>query len=86
MQRVELIDLPANPHAKADDLLALDEALTKLEQDDHSAAEVAKLRLFAGLTVEQAAASLGVSRATAFRHWAYARAFLHLQLPEASDE
>ncbi|MEX2307084.1 MAG: ECF-type sigma factor [Pirellulales bacterium] len=68
------------------DLLALDEALTKLERDDPQAAEVAKLRLFAGLTIDQAAASLGIHRATGFRHWAYARAFLQLELPEAADE
>jgi RNA polymerase sigma factor (TIGR02999 family) len=68
------------------DLLALDEALTKLQQDDPQAAEVAKLRLFAGLTVDQAAATLGIHRATGFRHWAYARAFLQLELPEAADE
>jgi RNA polymerase sigma factor (TIGR02999 family) len=68
------------------DLLALDEALTKLEREDPQAAEVAKLRLFGGLTVDQAAASLGIHRATGFRHWAYARAFLQLELPEPAAE
>jgi ECF sigma factor len=86
MQRVELNDLPTIPHPNADDLLALDEALTILQQGDEQAAEVAKLRMFGGLTVDQAAASLGISRATAFRHWAYVRAYLHLKLPEAASK
>ena len=86
MQRVELCDLAAKRCPDSDELLALDEALTKLERDDRHAAEVAKLRLFGGLTVDQAAASLGISRATGFRHWAYARAFLQLQLPEVGEK
>jgi hypothetical protein len=47
---------------------------------------VAKLRLFSGLTIDEAAFHLGVHRATAFRHWAYARAFLQLQLREPKPE
>ncbi len=59
-----------------DTLLAIDEALGKLEADDPDSAAIARLRLFAGLTVDEAAEALGVSRATAFRDWAYARALL----------
>jgi len=59
-----------------DTLLAVDEALAKLAAEDESSATIARLRLFAGLTVEEAADALGLSRATAFRDWAYARAFL----------
>ena len=59
-----------------DTLLAIDEALTGLEQEDPASAGVARLRLFAGLSVDEAADALGVSRATAFRDWAYARAVL----------
>ena len=59
-----------------DTLLAIDEALTALALDDPAAADIARLRLFAGQSVEEAAEALGVSRATAFRDWAYARAFL----------
>jgi RNA polymerase sigma factor (TIGR02999 family) len=59
-----------------DTLLAVDEALERLAQEDSGSAAVARLRLFAGLSVEEAAAALGVSRATAFRDWAYARAVL----------
>jgi len=59
-----------------DTLLAVDEALAKLEAEDSESAAIARLRLFAGLSVEEAADALGVSRATAFRDWAYARAVL----------
>jgi RNA polymerase sigma factor (TIGR02999 family) len=59
-----------------DTVLAVDEALAKLDVEDRASADVARLRLFAGLSVEQAADALGVSRATAFRDWAYARAWL----------
>jgi RNA polymerase sigma factor (TIGR02999 family) len=59
-----------------DTVLAIDEALTALAADDPAAAELARLRLFAGLSIEEAGESLGLSRATAFRDWAYARAFL----------
>lgn len=59
-----------------DTLLDVDEALAKLAAEDHASAEVARPRLFAGLTLEEAADALGISRATAFRDWAYARAVL----------
>jgi RNA polymerase sigma factor (TIGR02999 family) len=61
-------------------VLAIDEALEKLTADDAASAEVARLRLFAGLSVEEVADALGVSRATAFRDWAYARAWLTVAL------
>jgi RNA polymerase sigma factor (TIGR02999 family) len=86
LHRVELEDVPVLFVSAPDDLLALDEALTKLESDDPQAAAVAKLRLFSGLSIEESASQLGVHRATAFRHWAYARAFLQLQLPESKGE
>jgi RNA polymerase sigma factor (sigma-70 family) len=57
-------------------VLALDELLTRLAADDPEAAEVVKLRYFAGLSVEEAAESLGISRASAYRHWTFARAWL----------
>lgn len=58
------------------DLLALDEALTQLAAEDSRKAELVKLRYFAGLSLEEAADALGIARATAARHWAYARAWL----------
>ena len=60
-----------------DRLLALDEALAAFEQSDSLRASVVKLRYFAGLTIEQTAASLGLSPATVSRHWDYARAWLN---------
>jgi DNA-directed RNA polymerase specialized sigma24 family protein len=60
----------------ADDLLALDEALDLLAADDKPCADLVQLRFFAGLTLGEAAEALGMSRRTADRHWAYARAWL----------
>jgi RNA polymerase sigma factor (TIGR02999 family) len=62
------------------DLLVLDEALRSLEEIDVQKANLVKLRYFAGLTIPQAAESLGISVATANRYWNYARAWLHEQL------
>jgi RNA polymerase sigma factor (TIGR02999 family) len=59
-----------------DDVLALDEALTALADRYPDKAELVKLRYFAGLTLQEAAEALGISRSTADRHWAYARAWL----------
>jgi RNA polymerase sigma factor (TIGR02999 family) len=64
----------------AEDLVALDEALAKLAQKDPAKAELVKLRFFAGLTMEQASDLLGISLATANRHWNYARAWLHREI------
>ena len=62
------------------DLLALNEALTKLEQQDRRRAELVKLRFFAGLTIAEAAQALGVSESTADNDWAYARSWLRLEM------
>jgi RNA polymerase sigma factor (TIGR02999 family) len=74
----------AEPITQADprEILDLDEALTLLAGEDPEAAQVAKLRLFAGLSVEEAARALGVSRAHAYRQWTYARAWLQARLCE----
>jgi DNA-directed RNA polymerase specialized sigma24 family protein len=66
----------------SDDLLDLDEALTRLAGLDPVRAELVKLRFFAGLTMPEAAATLGISLATAERYWAFARAWLYAQLTE----
>jgi RNA polymerase sigma factor (TIGR02999 family) len=66
--------------ATPDQFLALDEALTKLAQGDPAAARLVELRYFAGLTVDEAGQALGMSTATANRHWNYARAWLHSEL------
>jgi len=79
--RVNLDDVPAAPVAEpAYDLLALDAALDALARFDPTKAEVVKLRYFAGLTIEQTAACLDMSPATAKRHWAVARAWLFRRL------
>ncbi len=64
----------------SDDLLLLDDALDRLGDEDPTAASVVKLRLFAGLSVEEAADALGLARATAYRHWRFARAWLRCEL------
>jgi RNA polymerase sigma factor (TIGR02999 family) len=79
-QRLDLAQVEAVADAPSEDLLALDEALDLLAEEDAAKAELVKLRFFAGLTVEEAARCLGVSRATADRHWAYARAWLYDRL------
>src|SRR5262249_13439085 len=66
--------------ATPDQLLALDDALATLPRDDRAAAQLVELRYFAGLAVDEAGKALGMSTATAYRHWKYARAWLHGQL------
>ena len=79
-------DADAGRRPPADDLLALDEALDPAGRGaTRAGAELVKLRYFAGLSVEEAAAALGVSAATADRHWAYARAWL-LRRGSTADE
>jgi RNA polymerase sigma factor (TIGR02999 family) len=75
-ERVDLdqIDLALPP--PDDDLLALDDALTRLAAERPAVAELVKLRFFAGLTMDEAAQALGISPATAYRQWNYAQAWL----------
>jgi RNA polymerase sigma factor (TIGR02999 family) len=75
-RRLELAEGDRVTVPDPDTLLAVDEALAALEAEDPGSAAVARLRLFAGVSVDEAAEALGVSRATAFRDWAYARAYL----------
>jgi RNA polymerase sigma factor (TIGR02999 family) len=75
-QRVDLEDQDVPVRPRPDEILALDEALTRLAEEDPEAAQVVQLHFFAGLSIDQAAKALGVSRATAYRHWSYARAWL----------
>ena len=75
-QRVDLDAIEIALDTPAEDLLALDEALQQLATDDKLCADLVQLRFFAGLTLGEAAEALGVSRRTADRHWAYARAWL----------
>ena len=78
--RQEMADIePATPEPNID-LLALNDALEKLENQDKRKAELVKLRFFAGLTIDQAAQVLGISTSTADNDWAYARCWLRLEM------
>lgn len=81
-ERADLVDLPEIAHSEDDqiDLLALEEALKKLEEQHPEKVQVVNLRFFAGCTLEETAQILGISRATAQRTWAYARAWLFGQM------
>jgi RNA polymerase sigma factor (TIGR02999 family) len=74
--RLELLDQAGSLAADPDLVLSLDELLTRLGEEDATAARVAHLHLFGGLSVEEAGATVGVSRAVAYRNWKYARAWL----------
>jgi RNA polymerase sigma factor (TIGR02999 family) len=85
-RRVELPDVPAKAEVADGRLLALDAALTRLAAEDPVAARVVELRHFAGLSIDDVAVTLGISRATAYRHWTYARAWLKDAITEAEPD
>ncbi len=68
--------------ADPEKLLAIDDVLDRLALEAAEVADLVKLRIFAGMTVNEAAAALNISRATAFRHWTYARAWLRAEFAE----
>lgn len=78
--RVELFDQAERMAEDPDLILSLEELFPRLEAEDPAACRIAKLHLFAGLSVEEAARSEGVSRAVAYRNWKYARAWLRQAL------
>ena len=79
-QRVGLSNVDPEIDGPKVDLLALDEALEKLEQSEPRKAKLVKLRFFAGLTNQQAAEALGVSASTADNDWAYAKSWLRVEI------
>jgi RNA polymerase sigma factor (TIGR02999 family) len=79
-KRVPLAEVDPPAGTPPEDLLALDEALEQLMRLDSTAGQLVKLRYFAGLSVEQAASTLNLAAATAYRHWTFARAWLHSQV------
>jgi RNA polymerase sigma factor (TIGR02999 family) len=84
-RRLDLAALePAPEQADGDRLLALDQALRRLEAEDPRKAALVKLRFFAGLSAAQAAAALGVSTSTAEKDWAYARSWLRVAIDGTS--
>ncbi|MEM0924668.1 MAG: sigma-70 family RNA polymerase sigma factor [Planctomycetota bacterium] len=83
-QRLTLSKVNLAMDQPADEILALDEALNELSKRDPRKAELVKLRFFAGLTNEQAAKVLGISEATAYNDWAFARCWLRVETQAAS--
>jgi len=82
-KRIDLNEGLSLSEAADDDLLALDEALAKLAQEEPAKAELVKLHFFAGLSLEDAGRILGIAPRTAKRHWAYARAWLYAAVRDA---
>ena len=80
---LEGVDVPCK--MPSDDLLALDEALTKLAEVDPLKAKLVQLRFFAGMDNDEAAQLLGVSAPTVKRYWRYARAWLHARVRECDS-
>ena len=81
-QRVDIFEIDLAAPGPDDELLALNEALERFEALDKTKAELIKLRYFAGLTIEEAAVTLGISLATAKRWWTYSRAWLFKEIRE----
>jgi RNA polymerase sigma factor (TIGR02999 family) len=79
-KRLDVADVEVLAFDDSERWLLLDDALTQFAKEDPSAAQVAKLRLFACLSIEDVAEVVGIARATAFRHWTYARAWLQAEL------
>jgi RNA polymerase sigma factor (TIGR02999 family) len=78
--RLDIDDIDLATSAPPDQFLAIDDALAKLARTDPAAAKLVELRYFAGLSVADAGKALGISTATAYRNWNYARAWLHGEL------
>ena len=84
LQRVDLIDVVRHGNLGDSQLLDLDEALTEFETLEPEKSQIVKLKFFAGMTLEESAQTMGISRATAQRHWTYARAWLFGKLKESN--
>ncbi|HEY7330009.1 MAG TPA: ECF-type sigma factor [Gemmataceae bacterium] len=82
LRRIDFEQAQSLAESPTDDLLALDEALDQLAAEDPIKAELVKLRCFAGLSHQDAARALNISRATADRYWAYAKSWLYCKLHE----
>ena len=86
LQRHPIEDREIEAPEPSVDVLAVHEALERFQGVDATAAQIVKLRYFAGLTIPQAAEALGISTSTADRSWAYARAWLHTALKQVADD
>jgi len=85
-QRIDLQDATLAIEGPSEDVIAVDEALTKLGQEDKIVADLVKMRYFAGLNLDEIAKILGISRRTADRYWAYARAWLHREITKGQTK
>jgi RNA polymerase sigma factor (TIGR02999 family) len=84
-QRHDLLEAELAVDSTGDELFAVDAALSRLATREPEIARLVELRFFAGLTLTEAATSLGMSQRTAYRHWAYARAWLRRELDRAGE-
>ena len=84
-KQVELSDGDLVTVGTPDQIVALDEAMERLAEEDPGATELVQLVIFGGIPVEKAGRLLEMSRATAFRHWAYARAWLKTEIADGED-
>jgi RNA polymerase sigma factor (TIGR02999 family) len=84
-QRVELDEAVSLADAGAEQVLLVNDALDRLAQESPDKAAFVKLRFFAGLSAQEAAEALGISRSTADRYWAYAKAFIYCALEDARN-
>ena len=84
--RLDVLDAELAVDSSGEDLFAVHEALTRLAVKDAETARLVELRFFAGLTLEQAAAALGIPARTAYRQWAYARAWLRRELDRGGGD
>ncbi len=85
-RRIGLEDATLAIEGPSEDVIAVDEALTKLAREDQVVADLVKMRYFAGLNLDQIAEILGISRRTADRYWAYARAWLHREITKGQTQ
>jgi RNA polymerase sigma factor (TIGR02999 family) len=85
-KRVPLDDAMPQEPISTNDVLTVDEALTRLEAEAPEKANLVKLRYFAGLSLEEAAEALGISRATASRYWTYSKAWLYQAIHDKRDD
>ena len=85
-RRVDLEMAVAGSMSDDEELLFIDDLLDKLARDDADAAQLVKLRCFVGLSIEEAGRLMGISRSTAYEHWAYARAWLRCELDGETEQ
>jgi RNA polymerase sigma factor (TIGR02999 family) len=85
-QKIDLESADLFTESNSEELIALDEALTKLAVEDPERADIVKLCYFGGLSIDQAARVLKISRATAYRYWSYARAWLYDEINKGQSK